>query len=85
MATDLGNSVGVALHGEDNAHVSYSGGKLDEVVVADGENKGLIPGGQAVADLRRAAGCLGEAVARGSLSRVGGHGCLDRVGCRKLA
>ncbi|MBP2401637.1 Gluconolactonase [Streptomyces netropsis] len=41
VATNLGNSIRVALDGADNAYVSYTGGKLNEVVVADGENKGL--------------------------------------------
>jgi hypothetical protein len=40
VATNLGTSVRVALDGAVNAYVSDSGGKLHEVVVADGEAKG---------------------------------------------
>jgi sugar lactone lactonase YvrE len=40
VATNLGTSVRVALDGAVNAYVSDSGGRLHEVVVADGEAKG---------------------------------------------
>ncbi|MFD7238325.1 YncE family protein [Streptomyces syringium] len=41
VATNLGNTIRVALDGADNAYASYTGGKLNEVTVADGEAKGL--------------------------------------------
>ncbi|WP_039831544.1 NHL repeat-containing protein [Nocardiopsis valliformis] len=41
VASNLGRSVRVALHGGSLAYVCDSGGRLHEVVVAEGEDKGL--------------------------------------------
>ncbi|MFI8942865.1 hypothetical protein [Streptomyces syringium] len=41
VATNLGNTIRVALDGADSAYASYTGGNLNEVTVADGETKGF--------------------------------------------
>ncbi|MEU7433244.1 hypothetical protein AB0B07_20810 [Streptomyces sioyaensis] len=79
VATNLGTSVRVALDGAGNAYVSdSSGGKLHEVVVADGEAKGRQ---RVVADglgtvcglgLDRGNGCIYVSNRQGKLLRISG-------------